>query len=87
MEIHHFYPFSSSRGPTSIFQKKLHFQAKFLAILAKFHLLRHKFEQNFVPETSVSSQEISSGDTILKTWAAHTYPKFFGVPPPERAHV
>ena len=65
-ETHHFKLFSSSRDPTSIFQKKLHFQAQFLPILAKFQLLRHKFWQKFVPETPVSSQKLSFGDLTFE---------------------
>ena len=53
-DIHHYKSFSSSRHPAS--EKKNIFEAKFLLILAKFQLLRHKFSKNLFPETNFKPQ-------------------------------
>ena len=51
-------------------------------IFADFQLLRHKFQQKFVPETPVLSKKISSGDPIFESSGSTYLPKILVTTPP-----
>ena len=72
--------FPLQRLPLRFFEKCLCFKTNF----ANFQLLRHKFQQNFIPETPVSSQNIISGDTIFESPDGTYLPTFLATTPPPR---